>query len=176
LIQATRCISRPDYAQFKAFHQPITILQFISFYGDDDPEERLRYLDSWLQDFQAAHVDSAIPLQPLFTQPKKLEFPYSVSQEDEQADSRKAMFTTNWVLVENTDPQLSMGLDILAYILIGTPASPLRKALIDSGLGEDLAGGGYDDDTRQSIFSTGLKGIALEDAGKVEQLLGHWRR
>jgi Zn-dependent M16 (insulinase) family peptidase len=64
-----------------------------------------------------------------------------------------------------------MELGMLTHILIGTPASPLRKALIDSGLGEDLAGGGLDTFLRQQTFSTGLKGIDPARAGEVEQLI-----
>jgi presequence protease len=165
----------PDltYAQFKAFHQTYyhPSNAYIFFFGDDDPEERLRLMDSWLKDFEAIQVDSAVPLQPRFSAPKKLEFPYDVSQEEDEAGSKKAMLTTNWMLDETRDPQLVLALQILSDILIGTPASPLRKGLIDSGLGEDLAGGGLDDQTRQAYFSTGLKGIALEDAGKVETLV-----
>jgi Zn-dependent M16 (insulinase) family peptidase len=64
-----------------------------------------------------------------------------------------------------------MSLYMLSYILMGTPASPLRKALIDSGLGEDVTGGGLAGELRQMYFSTGLKGIAVENAGKVETLI-----
>ncbi|GAB4581413.1 MAG: hypothetical protein Fur0022_41600 [Anaerolineales bacterium] len=59
---------------------------------------------------------------------------------------------------------------MLSHILSGTPASPLRKALIDSGLGEDTTGG-LDTQIQQMVFSAGLKGIATEDAGKVEALI-----
>ena len=165
----------PDltYDQFKAFHQTYyhPSNSFVYFYGDDDPEERLHLMDGWLKDFDALKVDSAIPLQPHFTQPSKLEFPYDVSQEEGEGDGKKAMLTTNWMLAEASDAKLALSLEILSYILVGTPASPLRKALIDSGLGEDLAGGGLDGQTRQKTFSTGLKGIALEDADRVEQLV-----
>ncbi len=60
---------------------------------------------------------------------------------------------------------------MLSHALVGTQASPLRKALIDSGLGDDLTGGGYGPHYRQAIFSTGLKGIATGDADKVESLV-----
>ena len=60
---------------------------------------------------------------------------------------------------------------ILANILIGTPASPLKKALMDSGLGEDLAGLGLESDMRQMIFSTGLKGTRARHAKKIEKLI-----
>jgi len=51
------------------------------------------------------------------------------------------------------------------------PASPLRKALIDSGLGEDLTGGGLETELRQMCFSTGLKGIETENTQKIEDLI-----
>jgi len=164
----------PDltYAQFKTFHQTYyhPSNSYIFFYGDDDPEQRLRLMNTWLKDFELLKVDSAIALQPRFAQPKKLEFPYDVSEGEGGEGGKKAMLTTNWVQAAVGDSQLILTLDMLGYILVGTPASPLRKALIDSGLGEDLAGVGGDD-TRQVFFSTGLKGIALEDADKVERLV-----
>src|SRR5262249_26285225 len=43
--------------------------------------------------------------------------------------------------------------------------------LIDSGLGEGLAGGGLDAGLRQPMFSIGLKGIDPADADKVERLI-----
>ena len=58
---------------------------------------------------------------------------------------------------------------MLEHILVGTPASPLRKALIDSGLGEGLTGSGLADDLRQPMFTVGLKGIEPTDADKVER-------
>lgn len=163
----------PDltYEQFKAFHQtyyhPSNARIF--FYGDDHSDERLRLVDDYLKDFEPLETDSAIPLQPRFDQPKRLTRSYAVSQD---ADThKKGMVTVNWLLTETTDPETNLSLHILRHILVGTPASPLRKALIDSGLGEDLAGMGLEDDLRQMYFSTGLKGIDVEDADKVEALI-----
>ena len=68
-------------------------------------------------------------------------------------------------------PERVLGLGILNHILVGTSASPLRKALIDSGYGEDLVGGGMNSWLRQMIFSTGLKGVQQEDTAKVEGLI-----
>ncbi len=63
-------------------------------------------------------------------------------------------------------------MEVLAHILIGTPASPLRKALIDSGLGEDLTGLGLEEvEHRELLFSTGLKGINKTDAPEVEKVV-----
>jgi Zn-dependent M16 (insulinase) family peptidase len=159
------------YEQFKRFHQtyyhPSNARIF--FYGDDDPEERLRLIDAVLREFEPLAFSSAIPLQPRFDRSQRFTYPYDAGQETE--GDGKAMLTTNWMLAESTDPETILALSMLSHILIGTPASPLRKALIDSGLGEDLTGGGLDSDLRQMVFSTGLKGIADKDADKVEALI-----
>ena len=162
----------PDltYAQFKAFHQRFyhPANSRIFFYGDDDPEARLRLLQEYLDDFQHIEVDSAIALQPYFDQPGQVRFAYDAGEE---AEGKKAYVTVNWLLPENLDPELTLSLSILSYILVGTAASPLRKALIDSGLGEDVTGGGLQTQLRQMAFSTGLKGTAVEDTAKVEELI-----
>jgi presequence protease len=45
----------------------------------------------------------------------------------------------------------------LNYLMLGTNASPLLKAMNDSGLGESVIGGGVEDELRQPVFSIGLK-------------------
>ena len=61
-------------------------------------------------------------------------------------------------------------LGFLNYLMLGTSASPLRKALNDSGLGESIIGGGVEDELRQPVFSLGLKGVKTEDVDKVSCL------
>ena len=158
------------YEQFRAFHRdyyhPANARIF--FYGDDDPEERLRLVNAYLREFEPRHVDSAIQLQPKASHPWHVSHPYPAGDDP---DSQKHMLTVNWLLPENNDPTLGLALGILSHILMGTAASPLRKALIDSGLGEDVIGAGIDDDLRQIYFSVGLKGIESEKLGEVEHLI-----
>jgi len=167
----------PDltYEQFKAFHQhyyhPSNAKLF--FYGDDDPDERLRRLNEWLREFDRIRVDAGVPLQPRFTAPKRLTRSYAAGQGGGEGGHpvRHAMLTMNWMLDEASEVEAALALTILEHILIGTPAAPLRKALIDSGLGEALAGGGLDPDLRQPMFSIGLKGIEPSNADKIERLI-----
>src|ERR1700716_126758 len=61
---------------------------------------------------------------------------------------------------------------VLAESLLSNAGSPLRKALIDSGLGTAMADGtGLQDDYRESVFGAGLKDITSEDADKVQQVI-----
>lgn len=159
----------PDltYEDFKSFHDTYyhPSNARIWFYGDDDPAERLRLVDDFIRDFDRIDVHPDIPLQPRFAEPRVLRFGYEPGEEE------KAMATFNWLLIENVDPETTLGLGVLEDILVGTPASPLRKALIDSGLGEDLTGNGLDRQVREMYFSTGLKGIKVEDVEKIETLI-----
>ena len=158
------------YAQFKNFHEtyyhPSNARIF--FYGNDDAESRLRIAQDYLKDFEAREVNSTIPLMPQLSEPCAVTFPYPVSAD---ATAPTAYITANWLLPENTDPALTLALDILGHILVGIPASPLRKALIDSGLGEDIIGGGLDDSLRQLTFATGLKGVQPANTNKVADLI-----
>ena len=159
------------YEQFHAFHEryyhPSNARIF--FYGDDDPEERLIRLEVVLKAFEPISVDSNVQLQAAFSEPKRFVRPYMVGEGDGTA--AKGMITLNWMLNETTDVDANFSLRILEYVLLGMPASPLRKALIDSGFGEDLTGGGLETELRQMCFSTGLKGIETENARKIENLI-----
>lgn len=158
------------YEKFKNFHDiyyhPSNAR--IYFYGDDDPEQRLKLMDEYLRDFDPIPVKSQLPLQSVFREPLRVEAPYAV---DENQQDAKAFVTVNWLLPEVGDSELTYGLIILEQALIGTPASQLRKALIDSGLGEDLTGAGLETGLQQMFFSVGLKGVELENVDRVEQLI-----
>jgi hypothetical protein len=163
-------LSIPDltYAAFKSFHETYyhPSNAYIYFYGDDPEGERLRILETWLKDFDKKELNSQIPLQSKFAAPKKLTFPYDSG---DSPDS-KSYLTLNWMLPEATDVQTSLDLSILAHILLATPASPLKRALIESGFGEDVTGG-FEEQLRQTMFSAGLKGVQSENLEKTETLI-----
>ncbi len=163
----------PDltYEQFVAFHRayyhPSNARIFFS--GDDAPEERLRLLDAYLADFEPRPPAPPVPLQARFERPASVTHPYAVSADGDT--ERKAQVCVNWLLTDMTRPETALSLSVLRHILIGTPASPLRKALLDSGLGEDLAGPGLATLLRQSYFSVGLRGTREADAPAIEALI-----
>ncbi|NJO06979.1 MAG: peptidase M16, partial [Chloroflexaceae bacterium] len=163
----------PDltFEQFSEFHRTLyhPSNARIYFYGDDDPEQRLHIIEEYLDQFERLEPQSAVTLQPRFSEPRRLTYSYIV--DEDEANGKQSMVSVNWMLTETNDPQRELAVDILDYILTGTPAAPLYKALIDSGLGEDLTPTGYSDELRQGMFMAGLKGIAAEDANKVEALI-----
>jgi len=159
------------FEEFKSFHQKFyhPSNARIFFHGDDDPMQRLKLVNDFLKDFKHQDIDSIVPLHPPFERPKRIIQSFAAGS-DGESDS-KGMLTLNWLLSETAEVETNLALRILNYILIGMPGSPLRKALIDSGLGEDLAGVGLEDELRQMYFSTGLKGIDIENADRIENLI-----
>lgn len=164
-----QAIPNLTYEQFKAFHEtyyhPSNARIF--FYGDDNPEERLKLLDSFLSEFERKDIPNPFTPHPEFSEPRRVTIPFDAG---EDADN-KALVTVNWALPDPLNVERTLSLQVLYQILLGSPASPLYKALLDSGLGEDIAGLGLDIDAYQMIFSTGMRGVALEDAGKVEETI-----
>lgn len=160
----------PDltYSQFKAFHETYyhPSNAYIYFYGDDPEEERLRLLDPWLDGFERKEIDALTPLQPKFSTPRNLSAVYDSGDNPDA----KSYLQLNWMMPEITDTRTTLGLDLLSHILLATPASPLKKALSESGLGEDVTGG-FQQEFRQALFSAGMKGIAEGDTEKVEALI-----
>ncbi len=163
--------SIPDltYEQFKSFHETYyhpSNARFV-FSGDDDPETRLKIINEFIGEFERAATQTEIPLQQPFTEPKQVVTGYDASDQD----GGGTMVTVNWLLPEQTDTERINLLSLLSYALVSTSASPLRKALIDSGLGEGLTGSGLGTSSRQATFSVGLKGVKEEDAEKVSAFI-----
>src|SRR5437868_16748 len=124
--------SIPDltYAYFRDFHarlyHPSNARAF--FYGDDDPKKRLEILDAYFSAFEPARPNSSVALQRKFAAPKEVRATYAASERERGAG--RAMVTVNWMLDETADPTATLARHVLDRALYGTPASPLRKALI----------------------------------------------
>lgn len=164
---------RPDeipslsYEEFRDFHSryyhPSNSRFF--FWGDDPEEERLAIVARALAGKGHCDVDSSISLQPAFAAPTRVTRAYPAEK------GAKCLFTVNWLTGKRGDLERTLTLEMLQHILEGMPGSPLRRALISSGLGEDTTGDGLQMDLAQTSYSTGLKGVAEEDLPRAEELI-----
>ena len=163
----------PDltYEYFKNFHAKFyhPSNSRVVFYGDDDPAKRLEILEEYFGQFERIDPKAEVALQPRWSAPRQLHETYAASEDE--AGKKTAMVTVNWMLDEIVDPETVLALNILESVLVGTPAAPLRKAMIDSGLGEGITGSGLADGIRQPYFTFGLKGIEDDAGGKVQDLI-----
>jgi presequence protease len=160
------------YEEFRDFHRryyhPSNSRIFL--YGDGNTEEYLKFMhEEYLNGFDRMEVDSQVGLQRRFSKPKWKEVPYPVSK-DESLE-KKTFVVVGLKLDKSTDYEHCLFMDILSYILLGTPGSPLRKALLESNLGSEVIGGGFDDNRIETMFAVGMKGAEKEDAQKIVDLI-----
>lgn len=121
-------------------------------------------------DASSAPDESKIEPQKLFSEPVRVVEKYPAGECGDL--KKKHMVCVNWLLSDNPlDLETELTLGFLDHLLLGTPASPLRKTLLESGLGDAIVGGGVEDELLQPQFSVGLKGVSEDDIQKVEELI-----
>jgi len=160
------------YEQFCAFHRsyysPSNARFFI--YGDIPTTEHLAFLAEMLAGFRRVKVNSSIKSQKRLIKPRNIRSTYPIDKGEPLAG--KTSVNLAWMMSENTDYENSLIIEIISGLLVGSAASPLRKVLIDSGLGEDLTPvSGVEADLKQLMFSVGLRNTASAAAPKIEKLI-----
>ena len=154
------------YEQFLDFHRTYyhPSNSYIYLYGDMDMAEKLTWLDeAYLCHYEARPVDSAIPMQSPFEEPVEEEIFYSITEEE--PEDHATYLSVNTVVGTDLDPRLYLGFQILEYALVNVPGAPLKKALMDAGIGEDILGG-YENGILQPYFSVVAKGAEKEQKGE----------
>ncbi|MGD0724681.1 MAG: insulinase family protein [Spirochaetia bacterium] len=143
----------------------------IFLYGDIPVQDVLAFLEEkFLSDFTASRIDADIPLQKRWDSPRRLEKTYPVKP-DTPLDGRTSV-TVSWLLPAVTDSVALVTHEVLSEVLIESAGSPLRKALVDSGLGEDLSPvSGLETDLKEMIFAVGLRGSEPDREKKIESLV-----
>jgi len=160
------------HEQLKTFHRtyysPTNARIFL--YGDISTGDHLVFLEEMLNGFERVPVNSSIKSQTRWPQPASVHSFYPIGREE---DTRgKTVVNCAWMIVENTDYETVLLLEIVSGALVGSAAGPLRKALIDSGLGEDLSPiTGLERDLKQVVFAVGLRGSDPGKAGRIESLI-----
>lgn len=159
------------YEQFREFYETFyhPSNARIWFYGDDDLESRLAFVNNVLQEFDYHEINADIALQEVFDEPRRVVYPYDASESEDE--DPKALVTVNWLLPDPLDPVRTMSFSLMSRLLLSNSASPLQKALIDSDMGEEVIGGGLSQQFRQMNFSVGLRGVQLGDSGMVEDVV-----
>lgn len=159
------------YDQFRDFHSKYyhPSNSFIFLYGNISSESTLSFLDqNYLQHFERLHVDSKVTLQPLWLEPKTIEITAPSPKEDDGT----ATIALVWIFGNSTDPVITLAGRILSHYLLGTESSPLKRALVDSGLGEDLDDiSGFDSELIQTVFAAGLRKSKADSAQDIQKLI-----
>lgn len=159
-----------SYEEFLAFHSRYyhPSNSYIYLFGKMDFEERLEYLDrEYLGEYEAIDPESAIPEQKPYEAMAREELTFGISEGE---DENEAIFSWSKVVGGLMDPVESLAFEVLGYALLNAPGAPIRKALLDHGLGVDIYGG-YDSSYLQPVFNVTAKGAEKENAAEFEPVI-----
>ncbi|WP_353948595.1 insulinase family protein [Sporolactobacillus sp. Y61] len=136
----------------KKYYSPAN--SYIYLYGKMDIDEKLAYLDqAYLSAYDRIDVDSEIAVQtPVGHTEMARTYPIMPGEEDKD----KTYLSLNYSIAKATDPETYLAFDILDYLLLDSPAAPLKKAILDAGIGHDVFGL-YDNSILQPYFSVNVK-------------------
>lgn len=159
-------LSYEDFINFhKTYYHPSNA--YICLYGDMDPAKTLAYInDEYLSKFNYLDIDSHIEMQKPFECIREKKGYYSATEGKESG----LFLSYNLVVDEVIHRETMLAMSILEYVLLDTPASPLKKALIAEGIGEDVYGA-FQTHLKQPVFSVVAKNVAPEKEERFYSLI-----
>jgi len=163
----------PDltYEQFVDFHRRYyhPSNAYIVTYGDIEVEAFLSFLGSRLDKFQRQPSPASFSHQPDWSEPRSQVQSYNIGA-DESTDG-KTFLQIAWKMPGLLATEELLYLQVLQVVLLGDDAAPLKRAIIDSGLGRDLVNSGFLLAGKDSVFGIGIKGSEAERMAAFRQLV-----
>ena len=168
-------IVRLSYEDFLAYYRAHYVPSNcrILLYGNIPTEQKLEFIARHL-----AGLDTAVTAVPPPPQPSLQ--PWENSQATTVPfvahPSLPAEEQTAWACAWLVDPhatiQTKLLADLLDSILFDTEGAPLKKAILESGLADDLySNSGFDTETPQIIFTIGATGLNQNDIPKLRKIV-----
>ncbi len=159
------------YQDFQAFHtnyyHPSNA--YFLFYGNITTPEYLQFLAGKLDSFERREPNIDITPQPRWSESHFQEESYPIGAGEEEAE--KTYIMMKWLVGDSTAPDEWVSLDILGRILLGNEAAPLKKAIVESQIGQDLLHSGLDSVGKEATFHVGIQGSEPDRGEAFSQLV-----
>jgi Zn-dependent M16 (insulinase) family peptidase len=138
--------------------------------GNIPTEKQLAFLnEKFFSSIEGGTISPQMSKQERWGAPKEFRIPCPAGGET------KSTVFLSWLCSDASDINENIALIALAEILLGHDGSPLKRALIEAGLGEDITPvSGLECEIGETLFVAGLRGVygETEKAGKqVETLI-----
>ncbi len=152
---------------YKRYYHPAN--SYIFLYGDCDMQERLEWLDKeYLSAYDEIEVTSQVEKQGAFAEVKDITGKYPIGSEESEEYNTYLAYSK--VVCDIHDKTLRQAFAVLDYVLISAPGAPVRQALIDAGIGQDVYGS-FDDGTLQPVFHVCAKNANISDKARFVEII-----
>ncbi len=166
-----KSIPELTYEEFLDFHRTYyhPSNSYIYLYGDVDAEKELAFIDEeYLSHYEYLSVDSEIAEQPAFDSVKDIVVQYPISDSDDEEENTYLSY--NVVVGKSADRTLNLAFSILDYALVDVPGAPIKKALVDAGISNDVFSS-YEESLKQPAYSIVAKGCRKEDKERFVSII-----
>ncbi|MEC9339863.1 MAG: insulinase family protein [Pseudomonadota bacterium] len=155
---------------FHARHYHPSNAVFFTYGNIPAAEHQARIQDKALSRFEHLPVDFSIPDEQRYQEPVTVETDYAV--DPAEGTERKTHIVLGWLLGKMTDIDAALAANFLGQLLLDNSASPLRKALETTDLGDSPSPlCGVEDSMHEMLFACGLEGSDPQHAEATEQLI-----
>jgi len=136
LPSAIPTLTRESFLNYhKRYYHPDN--SYIILYGDADLEKELAFIDTaYLANYERGGNPVTITDQAPFESMKVVGAYYPILEGANTED--QTFLSYSFVAGHNTDQELSWGLDILCDVLVNQESAPVRLALQEAGIGQDV--------------------------------------
>ncbi len=151
-------------ASHKKFYHPTNAMMFLD--GEVDLDATLDLLNDFLKDYTPIEKTEKIPLQKPVDGGTNTVY-YELSEAEDPTG--KARLTLGYCFGTPDDGALMLATSIIGDALLGSNDAPLKKAVLESGLAEDLDI--FTNRTVQQSILLEAKGVKEENLGALEELI-----
>ncbi len=159
------------YEDFLAFHKKYyhPSNSYIYLYGNLDMEDTLRFIDEeYLSHFEAVEIESEIGWQEPFEKMLEERKEYNIAQEEEE--TRKTYLCYAKATGDALNRKEYLAFQVLEYALLTAPGAPLKEALTEAGIGDDVDGG-FENALRQGMFTVTARGTEEDRKEEFLQII-----
>lgn len=157
-----------DYLDFhRKYYHPSN--SYIYLYGDMDVKEKLEWLDKeYLSNFDQILVDSEIKSQEAFEEVHTCTASYPLGEND--SIENKTYLSCSYAIGSCMDQELCVAFSILERVLLGNPGAPLKQALLDANIGDDVTSD-FDSEIKQPMLSIRVKNSEAAQMEKFSRII-----
>lgn len=139
------------FEQFVDFHQTYyhPSNAYTVLYGNLDIADALAHLDDYFSQFDEKTFEPFVHMQSPFEHMQSLQLDYAVDANE--SIENKAVLNVDFVVGTPLNATEAIYFDILNDVLVGSNASPIRKALLATKLSSDISSG-YSTEMPQGVF------------------------
>jgi len=163
-------IPRLTYEKFLDFHRKYYHPgnSYIFLYGNAPLDKELALIDKeYLSHYSRPTVKVTIADQKPFEKTKDITGFYPVMKGDDV--NNQAYLSLNYVIGHNTDQALVMALDILSEVLVNQESAPVRLALEEAGIGQDVSAAS--NNYKQNVFQIIVQNANPADKDKFNTIV-----